>query len=274
MASNAKIFGILNITDDSFSDAGKYLEPEAAISHGRKLARDGADVVDIGAASSNPMSRSVPPEVEIARLSAVVPALTHAGISVSIDSYALEVQRWALRQGIAYLNDVQGFPFSEFYPELAASETRLIVMHAVQGLGPATRVVVDAGEIFERIVHFFDARLAQLEKAGIAKERLIIDPGMGLFLGTRREASFAVLRRLSELKARYRRPVLISVSRKSFLRNFLGRSPQEAGPASLAAELYAVLVQGVDCVRTHDPASLNDALAVWKAIDGPPGGPG
>src|SRR5512135_1639823 len=103
MASNAKIFGILNITDDSFSDAGKYLEPDAAIAHGRKLAHEGADVVDIGAASSNPMSRSVPSEVEIARLSAVVPTLTQAGISVSIDSYALEVQRWALKQGIAYL---------------------------------------------------------------------------------------------------------------------------------------------------------------------------
>ena len=274
MASNAKIFGILNITDDSFSDAGKYLEPDAAIAHGRKLAHEGADVVDIGAASSNPMSRSVPPEVEIARLSAVVPTLTQAGISVSIDSYALEVQRWALKQGIAYLNDVQGFPFSEFYPELAASEARLIVMHAVQGFGPATRMIVEAGEIFERITRFFDDRLCQLENAGIARERLIIDPGMGLFLGTRREASFAVLRRLSELKARYRLPVLISVSRKSFLRTFLGRSPQEAGPASLAAELYAVLVQGADYVRTHDPASLKDSLTVWQAIDGPPSGPG
>jgi len=268
MPSRAKIFGILNITDDSFSDAGKYLEPEAAISHGRELARAGADVVDIGAASSNPMSRSVPPEVEIDRLSAVTPALKDAGIAVSIDSYALEVQRWALKQGIAYLNDIQGFPFPEFYPELAASEARLIVMHSVQGLGPATRIAVDPGEIFGRVVRFFDERLAQLEKAGIARERLIIDPGMGLFLGTRREASFAVLRQLSELKARYRLPALISVSRKSFLRTFLGRSPQEAGPASLAAELYAALVQGVYYVRTHDPASLKDALTVWQAMEG------
>jgi dihydropteroate synthase len=269
MSAVPKVLGILNITDDSFSDAGKYLEPEVAIAHARKLAQGRADVIDIGAASSNPMSHGVAPELEIARLTPVVPVLKSEGIPVSIDTFAPPVQRWALAQDVDFLNDIQGFPFAEMYPELARSRAKLVVMHSVQGLGPATRVAVEPSEIFERVVRFFDQRFAALERAGVARERLILDPGMGLFLGTRREASFEILRRLSELKARFGLPVLVSVSRKSFLRTFLGRPPQEAGPASLAAELHAALVQGADFIRTHDPAALKDALAVWGVLSEP-----
>jgi len=265
-----KLLGILNITDDSFSDAGKYLELEAAIAHARTLASGGADVIDIGAASSNPMSQGVAPEVEMARLTAVVPVLKREGIPVSIDTFAPEVQRWALVQGVDFLNDVRGFPFPELYSELASSSAKLIVMHSVAGTGPATRVAVDPVEIFDRVVRFFDERFGALEHAGVARERLILDPGMGLFLGTRREASFEILRRLSELKARFGLPLLVSVSRKSFLRTFLDRSPQEAGAASLAAELHAAIAQGADFIRTHDPVALKDALAVWGALGGKP----
>jgi dihydropteroate synthase type 2 len=263
-----KIFGILNITDDSFSDAGKFLAPESAIAHARKLAKDGANVIDIGAASSNPMSQGVPPATEIARLEPVVPVLKREGISVSIDTFAPEVQRWALAHDADYLNDIQGFPFPEMYPELAASRAKLVVMHSVQGMGRATRVAVDPAEIFDRVVAFFDQRFGALERAGVARERLILDPGMGFFLGTRREASFEILRRVGELKAHFNVPVLVSASRKSFLRTVIDRSAQEAGPASLAAELYAATVQGADCIRTHDPAALKDGLTVWKALAG------
>jgi dihydropteroate synthase type 2 len=261
-----KILGIVNITEDSFSDGARYLAVGDALAHARKLARGGADIIDLGAASSNPDAKSVPSDVEIARLAPVVAALKKDGISISVDTFAIEVQRWALAQGADYLNDVRGFPFPELYRELASSNAKLIVMHSVQGLGPATRVAVEPGEIFGRVVRFFDERFGALVSAGVARERLILDPGMGLFLGTRREASFEILRRLSELKARFDLPVLVSVSRKSFLRSFLDRSPQEAGPASLATELYVAIVQGADFVRTHDPAALKDALAVWGVL--------
>ena len=266
-----RLLGIVNLTEDSFSDGGKFLDAGKALEHARRLASTGADVIDLGAAASNPNAKPVSAEIEIARLSLVMAALKEEGITVSVDTFAPEVQRWALSKGADILNDIQGFPFPEIYPDLARSNAKLIVMHSVQGLGPATRVAVAPEEVFDRIASFFDARIMQLETAGIARERLIIDPGMGLFLGTRREASFAVLRRLSELKARYRLPLLVSVSRKSFLRTFIDRSAPEAGPgpASLAAELYAVLTQGADYVRTHDPAALKDALAVWHAIDRP-----
>jgi len=258
------LFGILNITDDSFSDGGKYLEPEAALAHARALAKD-ADAVDIGAASSNPSSQAVPPEIEIARMAPVVAALKAEGAPISVDSFAPETQRWALKQGVAYLNDIQGFPYPELYPELAASPAKLIVMHSVHGFGIATRVHVPAAELMGRILAFFDSRIAALTAAGIARERLILDPGMGLFLGSDPDASFTVLRRLPELKSAFGLPILISVSRKSFLRRLTGRGPRDSGPASLAAELFAV-GQGATHIRTHDPAALKDALTIRGAL--------
>jgi dihydropteroate synthase type 2 len=261
------IFGILNITDDSFSDGGKYLAPEAAIAHGRKLIADGADVIDIGAASSNPESKGVAPELEIERLAPVIAALQREGVKLSIDTFAPEVQRWALAQGVDYLNDIQGFPESSLYSSLAGSRAKLIVMHSVQERGPATRVSWEVDQVFDHCLRFFEARLAALTKAGIARERLILDPGMGFFLGANAEASFAMLRRLPQLRRAFDLPLLVSVSRKSFLRRLTGRGVRELGAATLAAELFA-LSQGADHIRTHEPAPLKDGRAVWQALSG------
>ena len=260
------ILGILNITDDSFFDGGKYLEPSAAIAQARALVADGADVIDLGAASSNPDSKGVPPDVEIGRLKSVLPAL--GSLPLSIDTFSPAVQRWALGQNVAYLNDIQGFPDPSLYPLLAVSSAKLIVMHSVQERGAATRVHVPPGEIMERIIRFFDARLAALEDAGVARSRFVIDPGMGFFLGSDREASLMVLRNLAVLKERFELPLLVSVSRKAFLRDLVGRDAASAGAVSLAAELHAVR-QGADYIRTHAPGPLKDALVLAKTLDGP-----
>jgi dihydropteroate synthase type 2 len=261
-----RAFGIVNITEDSFSDGGCYLAPEAAIAHARKLAGDGADVIDLGAASSNPDAKPVAPDTEIARLSPVVEALKRDDVAISIDTFAPQVQRWALGQGVEYLNDIQGFADTEIYPALASSEAKLIVMHSVQKRGPATRIKVPPETLMNRILAFFEARIAALTEAGVDRSRLILDPGMGLFLGTDKDASFTVLRGIPELKRAFDLPVLISVSRKSFLRRLTGRTPLEAGPASLAAELFAAL-KGADCIRTHEPGPLRDALVTWRALE-------
>jgi dihydropteroate synthase type 2 len=260
-----KILGILNITSDSFSDGGRYLEPGAAIFHAQAMAQSGADIIDIGAASSNPDAKAVTPDAEIARLAAVIPALAQKGLSLSIDSFAPQVQRWALAQPIDHLNDIHGFPDATLYPELAQSKAKLIVMHMVQERGIAVRTQVPPSEIFDRVTAFFDARVQALAGAGIARERLILDPGMGQFVGTDPENSLILLRRLPELKARYGLPVLISVSRKGFLRKLVNRPAQEAGAASLAAELFAE-ANGADYIRTHAPGALKDGLKVLKAI--------
>jgi dihydropteroate synthase type 2 len=258
------LLGILNITEDSFSDGGRFLDPAAAQEQARALAHD-ADVLDLGAASSKPDAIAVSPDVEIARLAPVVEMLKREGIAVSVDTFSPKVQRWALSQSVEYLNDVRGFPEGHLYPELAASSAKLIVMFSVEGKGPATRLLVPVEELFDRILRFFEARLAALTGAGIARERLILDPGMGLFLGSHPDASFAVLRRIAELKRAFSLPVLISVSRKSFLRRLVDRGVAEIGPATLAAELFAVR-QGADYIRTHDPKALKDLLRVLETL--------
>lgn len=260
-----RIFGIVNASADSFSDGGKYLLPEAAITHALQLLDDGADVIDIGAAASNPDAAHVPPADEIRRLTPIVAALKQRHAAISIDTFAPETQRWALSQDVAWLNDIQGFPDTSLYLELAESKVRLVVMHNVAPRGRAERIATDPATIFDRLHRFFDERLAALESAGVARDRIVIDPGMGFFLGTDPAVSLTVLRRLAELKARYRLPVLISVSRKSFVRNLAKVDVAEAGPATLAAELFAV-AQGADYLRTHDVRALRGALSVWAAL--------
>lgn len=261
-----QLFGILNITPDSFSDGGRFMEPEAALAHGRKLIADGANALDIGAASSNPEAESVAPEVEIARMAPVVAALKKEGVPLSIDTFSLPVQRWAMREGVDYINDIQGFPEPSLYPELAASRAKLIVMHSVQGRGKASRIEVPPEEIYGRVTGFFEARIEAFTKAGIAHDRLILDPGMGFFLGANPQASFEMLRRTRDLKRAFGLPVLVSVSRKSFLRKITGRPVAESGPATLSAEIFAFL-HGADYLRTHDPAATGDALRVFRALD-------
>lgn len=259
------IFGILNITADSFSDGGRYLKAGAALAHGRALIAGGADVLDIGAASSNPNAVAVGAKTEIARLKKVVPALMAEGATVSIDSFEGEVQRWALRQGVQWLNDIHGFPDAALYPEIADSAVKLVVMHAVQAQGIATRVDVPPDEIMQRIFDFFDVRIGALQAAGIDKARIVLDPGMGFFLGTNPQTSIEALKRLPELGPRYGVPVLVSVSRKSFIRALAGVSAKEAGAATLAAEIFAVS-RGASMIRTHDPKALSDGLKVISAL--------
>jgi dihydropteroate synthase type 2 len=261
------LLGIVNVTEDSFSDGGLYLEPQAALAQARKLVADGADVVDLGAAASNPGAKAVSPEAEIRRLQTVVKALKRDGVRISVDSFAPETQLWALSQNVEFLNDIHGFGRPELYDRLAAASAKLIIMHALNDQGPARREDATPPSLFHRILRFFENRVAALAGAGVARERLILDPGMGLFLGRSREGSFEVLRRISEIKAAFRLPVLVSVSRKSFLRP-PGRRAAEAGAASLAAELFAA-GQGVDYIRTHDPASLRDGLAVMERLERP-----
>ncbi|HUD52078.1 dihydropteroate synthase [Parvibaculum sp.] len=261
-----KILGIVNITSDSFSDGGKFLAPEAAIAHARTLVSEGADIVDLGPASSNPDAAPVSAAEEIRRLAPVLDALLADGVEISIDSYLPETQAYALARGVPWLNDIRGFPDPAFYPALAASSARLVVMYSIQQ-GQADRRESPPGDIVEHICRFFGDRLSALEAAGIDRARIVLDPGMGFFLGPRPETSFGVLGRLGEIRGRFGLPLLVSVSRKSFLRAVTGRATGEAGAATLAAELIAAM-KGADFIRTHEPAPLRDALAVAAALKG------
>ncbi len=260
------ILGIVNITEDSFSDGGRYLDHRAALTQARALVAAGAQIIDLGAAASNIDAKPVAAAEEIRRLDPLLAALAADGIPVSVDSFVPEVQRFAIARGAHFLNDIRGFSDPAIYPELAAASCGLIVMHAVGGRGRAQRVELSADEVWRRIHDFFADRVAALERAGIARQRLILDPGMGFFLSSRPEASLRVLAGLDRLKQAFGLPILVSVSRKSFLRAVTGRSgTAQLGAATLAAELFAA-ENGADYIRTHDPGPLADALKVIAAL--------
>eukprot|EP00913_Durusdinium_trenchii_P005209 g4855.t1 len=200
----------------------------------------------------------------------VVPVLQGEGAIVSVDTFQTETQRWALSQNVAYLNDIQGFADESFYSELADASAKLIVMHSIQGRGPATRVAPPPGSMVDHVTRFFEDRFGALERAGVARDRLILDPGMGFFLGNQPEPSLEVIRGLGALKERFDVPLLLSVSRKSFLRKLAGTEIGGSAAATLAAELYAASA-GADMIRTHEPRQLADSLSIWGHLGSPVG---
>jgi dihydropteroate synthase len=260
-----RVLGVVNITEDSFSDGGLYLDSEKAARHALALFEDGADAIDLGAASSHPDSKEVSADEEIRRLAPLLDRLQGSQIPVSVDSWKLSTQRYALARGVAFLNDIQGFPHAELYPELSGATCNLIVMHSIADRGRAIREHIDEATVLDRVMRFFEERVGVLEAAGIDRERLILDPGMGFFLGSNPEPSLVVLRNLARLREHFGLPILISLSRKSFLRVLTGRATEELLPATLAAELYAA-TQGVDYIRTHDVRALRDALTILEKL--------
>lgn len=276
MRRTGQIVGIVNITRDSFSDGGRYLDPERAVEHGLALAEAGADVVELGPASSNPDASPVPAAEQIARLRPVLEGLaskrartsdpSNRPLRICVDATPSEVLRFALAAGADWLNDVRGFPDERLYDELASSSAELVVVHSLGGADRAGRELATPAAVLDSIERFFTERLATLVRAGIREERLIVDPGMGFFLGRDPKASLAVLARIPELRARFGRPVLVSVSRKSFLRTLTGSGLDAIGAATLAAELFAVRA-GADWVRTHDVRALRDGLCIERALE-------
>ncbi len=261
-----KILGILNITSDSFSDGGLFLQTDKAIAHASELLESGADIIDVGAASSNPNTNPVSTQEEIARLKPVISFLKEKKSAISVDTFNPEVQRFCMQQDVDYLNDIQGFPYSEIYPELAASNCKLIIMHSVQRIGAATIVETNPREVFDSMIIFFQKRIKDLIIAGIPKERLILDPGMGHFLGSNPDSSIFILKNIEKIKSEFNLPVLIGVSRKSFLGNITGNpNPKDRGAATLATELYTAQ-HGADYIRTHDVRALNDGLKVLENL--------
>lgn len=260
------IVGIVNITEDSFSDGGNYLNPSDALAHARRLRADGADIIELGPAASHPDSVPVTAAEEQRRLAPVLEQLAADGVPVAVDSFQPQTQRFAISAGAAFLNDIHGFGTPAMYPVLAASRCRLIVMHCIQPAGPAISAVTDPAEVWAGIIRFFTQRLAALRAGGISPDQLIIDPGLGYFLGSTPEPSLAALAGIRELKHTFGTPVLAAPSRKSFLRALTGKDVSQSGPATLAAEIFAAW-QGADYIRTHDVAATRDALTLLTAIN-------
>lgn len=173
------VFGILNLTEDSFFDESRRLNPAGAVTAAIEMLRVGSDVVDVGPAASHPDARPVSPADEIRRIAPLLDALSDQMHRVSIDSFQPETQRYALKRGVGYLNDIQGFPDPALYPDIAEADCRLVVMHSAQRDGIATRTGhLRPEDALDEIVRFFEARVSALRRSGVAADRLILDPGM------------------------------------------------------------------------------------------------
>lgn len=259
-----RLFGILNLTPDSFSDGGRFVDPAVALRHAEALVAGGADVIDVGAVASNPNAALVSVDEEIARLEPVLEALLGQGISVSVDTCQPEVQRFAIERGVQWINDIQGFADPSIHELLAKHGVGAVVMHSVHREARA-RSSAEHRVAFAEVAGFLSEQAGRLERAGVSRERILVDPGMGFFLGHDPNVSLSMLRALPRLAEETGYDVLISVSRKSFLRNLTGRDVAGAGAATLSAELYASAA-GVAAIRTHDVAALRDGLVVWHAL--------
>jgi dihydropteroate synthase len=251
------VMGVLNVTPDSFSDGGRFIAPEQALAQARKLVADGADIIDIGAESTRPYgSHPVSAHDELERLKPVLAGVVALGVPVSIDSMKSEVVAWALDQGAAIANDVWGLQRDPAMAELvAARAVPVIVMHNREHADPSVDIMRD-------IAAFFTRSLDVAVKAGIASERIVLDPGIGF--GKTQEQSMMVLARLSEFGA-FRLPVLVGASRKRFISTIVPSEPQQRLGGSLAAHLIAVQ-NGARIIRTHDVAETVQALRVAAAI--------
>ena len=260
------IFGIVNVTADSFSDGGHYLDPAKAIAHAERLRQFGADVLDVGAESTHPDAEDVAATEEIRRLEPVVTSLVEQGAAVSIDTTKPEVMQAMLDLGVLWLNDVNGFRDQAAMSVVAQASqaVQFVIMYSRSKQPRANRLSSGADGLLDELRAFFKERREAFAAVGVSPERLVFDPGMGFFLGRDAQPSLKVLGSLEEV-AREAGELLVSVSRKSFLGEVTGSPVTQRGAATLAAELWAAR-HGAGYLRTHDVKALHDALRIEDAI--------
>ncbi len=253
------VMGILNVTPDSFSDGGQFLDPAVAIGHAGAMADQGADILDIGAESTRPYGGATPVSAqdERARLERVLPAVVKLGLPVSVDTIKAEIAAWALDQGAAMVNDVWGLQRDPTMAQLIADRgVPVIVMHNRENVDPRLEIIAD-------VMMFFERSLDIAARAGIAREKIVLDPGIGF--GKTPEQSIACIARLSQFK-RFGLPLLVGASRKRFINAVTPAPPDERIGGSISAHLMAV-ENGAAIVRVHDVAETVQALRVKAAID-------
>lgn len=262
LSARTLVMGILNVTPDSFSDGGRYFDPDAAIARGRELFAQGADLVDLGAESTRPGAAAVPAAEQVRRLEPVLRALAReSGAVLSVDTRSAEVAAAALALGAHAINDVSGLGDPEMAATVAPSGAGLVLMH-MRGTPETMQSDLRYDDVVAEVAAFLGRRLEAAVRAGVAAERVALDPGIGF--GKSAEQSLRLLARTDALAA-LGRPLLVGASRKSFLARLLGDAPPERRlEASLAAASIAALL-GARILRVHDVAETHRALRVADA---------
>jgi dihydropteroate synthase len=254
------VMGILNVTPDSFSDGGQFLAPEFAIARAKRIIAEGADIIDIGAESTRPYGDAIPVSAaeELARLKPILPVLNELGTPLSIDTMKAEVAAWALDTGAVVVNDVWGLQRDpDMARVISERDVSVVIMHNREAADPTIDIMAD-------IEAFFARSLEIAERAAIARERIVLDPGIGF--GKTPTQSMIAIAQLARLKS-FRLPLLVGASRKRFIDTVIPSSPDHRVGGSIASHLLAV-ENGAAIVRVHDIAETVQALRVTDAIRG------
>jgi dihydropteroate synthase len=252
------VMGVLNVTPDSFSDGGRYLDPQAAIVHARRLAAEGADILDVGAESTRPYGGAVriSLEEERARLAPLLSDVVALGVPVSIDTLKAAIAAWALDLGAAIVNDVWGLQGdADMARVVAEHQGSVVIMHNRMSVDPAIDIVAEVTDFFRRSLDI-------AARAGIPRQRIVLDPGIGF--GKTAEQSLTCIARLDAWRE-FGVLLLVGASRKRFIHSVAPSEPMDRLGGSLAAHLLAV-ENGATIVRVHDVAATAQALAVASAI--------
>jgi dihydropteroate synthase len=255
------VMGVVNVTPDSFSDGGRYLQVDRAVEHARRLVAEGADILDIGGESTRPGASQVSPAVQIERVMPVLQALRDVTVPLSVDTSEPEVMRSALDEGVAIINDVRALGVPGALAQMARSDCGVVLMH-MQGTPQTMQIDPSYGDVVAEVGDFLRARRDEAVRGGVAPERIALDPGFGF--GKRGAHNRLLLAHLGGLLA-LGRPLLVGLSRKASLGEMTGRPVGERLIPSVVAALLAVQA-GARIVRAHDVGETRDAIAVWEAV--------
>ncbi|HEU5254121.1 MAG TPA: dihydropteroate synthase [Solirubrobacterales bacterium] len=260
----AKLMGVVNVTPDSFSDGGLYLDPEAAIAHGRELAEAGAEILDVGGESTRPGAAVVAADEELRRVVPVIRGLVDLGCAVSVDTSKAAVAAAALDAGATILNDVTALRGDPEMAALCAERGATVVLMHMRGDPRTMQDDPRYEDVVAEVKAFLAERLEAAKAAGIAEERIWLDPGIGF--GKTAAHNMELLRRLGELRD-LGRPLVIGTSRKSFIGRLDGSAADDRLGGTIASSVLAA-VEGAEVLRVHDVAEVRQALAVAAAILG------
>ncbi|MDE2118640.1 MAG: dihydropteroate synthase [Betaproteobacteria bacterium] len=260
--SRPLVMGIVNVTPDSFSDGGRTLQCGAALAHAHQLIEEGADILDIGGESTRPGALPVSVQEELERIMPVIEGLRGAPVPVSVDTCKPEVMRAALAAGASMVNDINALQQPSALAAVTASSAAVCLMHK-QGTPQTMQQQPQYQDVVAEVLQFLRGRMDAAQAAGIARERIVVDPGVGF--GKTLAHNLALLRDLGafgELGV----PLLAGLSRKSMLGTITGQDVEHRVSASVAAALLAVQ-RGARIVRVHDVGATCDALKVWNAVN-------
>lgn len=256
------LMGVVNVTPDSFSDGGRFFPVAAAVKHARQLVAEGADLLDIGGESTRPGAAPVSLDEERRRVLPVLEALVADGVPLSVDTQKPELMREAAASGASLINDINGFEIADAFAAIAGSNCAVCIMHK-QGEPQTMQQAPQYGDVVAEVSGYLQQRIAAAGAAGIARERIVIDPGFGF--GKTLAHNLALLRGLAHV-AELGVPILAGLSRKSMIGTLTGRGVDGRVFGSVAAALLAVRY-GAAILRVHDVAATRDALAVWNAVN-------